>query len=368
MSPSYVLCPSPLHRSLQRHTRTGEGNVRDIARPPHPYHYPATTAVGRKPASPSQQRHHTLPLSTHGPVQPDDRDLRTKSFRKLLCSRPRHLRQLPRDTAYNAVTRIAGDRSGDVLLPVLRGRAQGLKFYLNLVERREGGYLFGKYDADILSILATIIRPGSTVWDCGTYLGYYTAFFVRLVGKEGQVVAIEPEPRNMFCTQRNMNVNRLANISYVPAAVGAPIGQTEFMLDLSTNSHLPGTCIAHDPGAADSFQSRAELVTVRCISLDEARFNDNLPAPNFIKLDVEGAEIAALKHMDRLASTDRPFLLIESHNREADRAVWNFASHHAYRLFRLPGKYPLTTLEATMGAWTILALPPDAPNLSSTRD
>src|SRR5713101_3997443 len=61
-----------------------------------------------------------------------------------------------------------------VPLRVIAGPCRGFRVDFDLIRRQEGSYLWGSYDRAILQQLSSIIRPGWTVWDCGTYLGFYT--------------------------------------------------------------------------------------------------------------------------------------------------------------------------------------------------
>ena len=94
---------------------------------------------------------------------------------------------------------------------------------------------------DILDQVMPFVQRVSTIWDCGTYIGYYTLVFARSVGPAGRVVAIELDLRNLKRTQANAALNRLTNIQFVNAAIGAPVGEVDFIVDDGTNSHLPGT-------------------------------------------------------------------------------------------------------------------------------
>src|SRR5437899_1241109 len=91
----------------------------------------------------------------------------------------------------SVMTGLLGDSEGLVTLATRSGPAKGLRFRLDLERRLEYAYWFGKYDIEILEVLERICKPGSVVWDCGVYLGYYTCTLARMVGPSGKVVSFE---------------------------------------------------------------------------------------------------------------------------------------------------------------------------------
>ena len=56
--------------------------------------------------------------------------------------------------------------------------------------------LLGRYARRVAEKLAEFCTPGSVVWECGAYIGYFTSLFARLVGPQGHVVVFEPDPSN----------------------------------------------------------------------------------------------------------------------------------------------------------------------------
>jgi Methyltransferase FkbM domain len=75
-----------------------------------------------------------------------------------------------------------------------------------------------------------------------------------------------------------------------------------------------------------------DLIRVRGLSLDQAYENPNVPKPDLVKLDIEGAELLALPHAEKLTSEVRPLIILELHNPECDAAAWEFAGRANYTL------------------------------------
>ncbi len=258
------------------------------------------------------------------------------------------LRTLLKDAAYKAATSLLGDSHGLVRLPVIAGPARGLHFRLDLVHRKEA-YFWGKYDRSLIERIVPLVQPGWVVWDCGTYIGFYTGIFGRLVGPSGTVVAIEPDPHNLNRTRENMKLNGLSNIKYENAAVGKPCGESEFLLNANSNSHLPGYHVGGNKEKWLYAEAQAKTIRIPCFSLDQLYLDRSLPKPNLIKLDIEGAEKDALSFAGRLVSEVRPLIVLELHNRECDEAAWHFAEDVGYRIISLDSGFPIVRKEDVMG-------------------
>jgi FkbM family methyltransferase len=151
---------------------------------------------------------------------------------------------------------------------------------------------------------------GLNVYDVGGDQGLFTLFFADRVGESGQVVVFEPNPRSCDRIQRNIDLNHFKNVRLMPYGLGA-----EYAL-------LPFCFPAFEPARGSASPHIAKLIAnePRCVTceievqaLDEARFDNQLPAPDFIKLDVEGMELAALQGMSQTLKKWRPRLCIEMH-------------------------------------------------------
>lgn len=260
------------------------------------------------------------------------------------------IRTTLKDGLYRLVTTIYGDANGMVTLPVLAGPNRGLRIRADIVHRKDV-YFLGKYDRQILRHLSSIVQTGWTVWDCGTYIGFYTLFFARSVGPKGRVVAIEPDQRNLQRTRENISLNGLTNVEFVNAAVGAPLGEVDFLLDDHTNSHLPGSYVGNCDSQIICASKDQQLPKVRivCMSLDQAFYFKNLPKPNLIKIDIEGAEKDALSHLKRLVAEVKPQIVLELHNPECDKAAWKFSKETGYRLWSMDTGEAVTDEEQVRG-------------------
>lgn len=136
--------------------------------------------------------------------------------------------------------------------------------------------------------LAERLSPGMTFLDVGAHVGYFTVFAARQVGPRGLVVAFEPEPRNFELLLANVWRNGLSNVFCLPYAVGAATGFAE--LHLSPDNTGDNRVFPSD--------EQRETATVRAAALDGLYWLR--PPVDVIKVDVQGAEEAAIRGMERL--------------------------------------------------------------------
>jgi FkbM family methyltransferase len=130
------------------------------------------------------------------------------------------------------------------------------------------------------------IQQGEVVVDLGANIGYYTVLFSRLVGSMGRVFAFEPDPTNFSLLRTNLVLNHCDNVTAFNVAVSAVNGRLElFRSDENKGDHR----------IYDSGDGRIPI-PVESVRLDDhlQRNNDRI---DFIKMDIQGAEGAALSGM-----------------------------------------------------------------------
>lgn len=179
-------------------------------------------------------------------------------------------------------------------------RSQGAIFLLNtgnFVDRQIAFYEdFESAQLDYL--FAAMRRHGCDLFvDVGANIGFYS-IEVALVGLAPRILAVEPDPRNLLQLGANILVNRLVGkISIVPKAVSASSGKVSFR---------PGA----DSSTGQSRVAEGAAVTIESMTLDEIIGERDQRI--FIKMDIEGHEVAAVRGMRECAGRNGIFLQVES--------------------------------------------------------
>lgn len=178
-------------------------------------------------------------------------------------------------------------------------------------------YYHLSYEPTLSRLLARLLAPGDVVVDCGANIGELALRSSRLVGPSGKVVAIEASPATAQELNRNVALNRAANVTVVECALSDRDGEAVFHLgagecSLSSSFWSPG-----------DFAGQSITVKTRRLAsiLDELQ----LERIKLIKLDVEGAELSVIKSMkDRLRSlTPPPYIIFEENSEVTRRAGWS---------------------------------------------
>lgn len=203
------------------------------------------------------------------------------------------------------------------------GGLQGATLLLDM--QTEKDYWLGTYEMELQHAIHAWAHAGDVVYDLGANVGYVSLLFARAVGAQGQVFAFEPLPANQQRLQQNLALNPALNITLVPAAAAEASGQAAFALHGSDDmGHL-------------ATQPAANAIEVDTLALDD--FAKSHPAPQLVKIDVEGAEARVLQGMAHVLRTYKPTLFIELHSYAAGQACWQQLAEASYSVHWLHAPY-----------------------------
>ncbi len=166
-------------------------------------------------------------------------------------------------------------------------------------------------DTAVTSFLAAI-KPGDTVWDIGAHIGLYTILAARKVGKGGTIVAWEPAPKSFEQMARHLALNGLdEQCRLIGEVVSDGLqSQVTFELEGGVDNGIDNRLGYEHPNKPWGTQ-----ITVTARSIDDwaARMER---IPDVIKMDIEGAEVFALRGGRRLLTGEygkRPRILLSVH-------------------------------------------------------
>ena len=167
-------------------------------------------------------------------------------------------------------------------------------------------HVSGLYEPNTAIVLKRLLRPGAIFFDVGAHAGVFTMLGSRYVGASGRVFSFEPSPRERARLDQHVSINELTNVEVIPAAVGSHDGRAMLSVAAAEYGGLNtlGKRFAYDV-------ERAETVEVDLTTLDSFVTRREIGRVDVMKLDIEGAECAAIDGATNVLRTLRPTLILE---------------------------------------------------------
>jgi FkbM family methyltransferase len=186
------------------------------------------------------------------------------------------------------------------------------RLFINLSDSIGLGIAHGHFETEEVAFVKANLRSGQTFVDVGANIGFYSVLASAVVGGMGVVFSFEALSQNMGMLEKSLHENRFCNnVRAVQAIVG--------------DKPRDDMCIVYQPleeGAGNSGgASIAEKHTpipsfLKKEAVRQGTLDDLLPvgAPvDFLKIDIEGAEVLAMLGASRILSSYRPTILSEVH-------------------------------------------------------
>jgi FkbM family methyltransferase len=139
--------------------------------------------------------------------------------------------------------------------------------------------IIGSYEPDETRIFERVLKSGNKVIDVGANVGWFTLLSAKLVGKEGQVMALEPAPRTFSFLSKSVKKNGFANVVLLNQVASDFDGTATLFLHRDESL---GNSIVRDFG-------RGEL-RVPSSRIDTLAREHRLDVIDLVKVDAEGAE------------------------------------------------------------------------------
>lgn len=148
----------------------------------------------------------------------------------------------------------------------------------------------GRFEEDEMARFLQFVQEGDTCVDVGANIGTHTLNLARAVGR-GRVVAFEPVRRNSLLVELNCELNGLRNVTVVPRPLAERSG-----ISLSPQ-------VLEGDSACGFFKEGADGEP--SITLDDYCADTGISEIDFLKIDVEGAELSILRGSKRMLTANR---------------------------------------------------------------
>ena len=183
------------------------------------------------------------------------------------------------------------------VVPILRGKLRGRRWIAG-----SGIYRcwLGFYEQEKQDVISEAVQPNTVFYDVGANVGFYTLLSSILVGA-GKVFAFEPLLRNLEYLKRHIALNRIQNVEVLELAIADKNGTSLFEIEPT--------------GSMGCLSSGGQL-RVQTASLDSLLAQGKILPPDYIKMDIEGAELLALKGAEQCIRQYRPEIFLATHGPE----------------------------------------------------
>ncbi|MDQ4073333.1 MAG: FkbM family methyltransferase [Thermoproteota archaeon] len=164
-------------------------------------------------------------------------------------------------------------------------------------------------------------RSGDVVVDIGAAFGFYSILASKKAGETGRIIAIEPQPDNFAMLNLNIGLNKLTNVTTLNYAV------------YSKEEELP-LYSSYSILSERSEKNKMDFVKVKGFTLDYLlRDLNGIKKVNWIKIDVEGAELDVLRGAHHtLSESNNLSLLIEVHGKDNLPHIINLLNSYNFKI------------------------------------
>lgn len=199
---------------------------------------------------------------------------------------------------------------------------EGFKLYIHKgADHLSDSLLITKeYEPVETKIIKDIVKEGDVVVDAGANIGYYTILLSKAVGDTGKVYAFEPEEDCFNLLRKNCRENRCYNVVLINKALSDKEENIKFYIDekdKASSSMLEGT--------------KGTEVIVNGTTLDK----EIIEPVDFMKMDIEGAELRALHGATTLLHSCKKIVIEVPEERKDFKEIEKLLIDNKYKINRL---------------------------------
>ena len=181
-----------------------------------------------------------------------------------------------------------------------------------------------QHERETRQLLQRLAKPGMVALDVGAHVGYYARLLAERVGEGGRVIAFEPHPRTYELLRRNLR--QLPNVRALQLAASESAGNAQLydylMMSASGSLHFDEALADRQQASvgADDLAPRLETgfemqrYGVKTAAIDDCLDQLGIGRVDLVKMDIEGAELAALRGMKRTIAASPGLALVMEYN------------------------------------------------------
>jgi FkbM family methyltransferase len=188
------------------------------------------------------------------------------------------------------------------------------------------------YEKENFCFINEQVKGGMSVLDVGAHIGLMAVVFGKKVGDKGNVYAFEPTPTTIKILQETIKLNKINNISAVPVALADKKSKLTFYISENAADNSNSLVNNHRT------DRKEETIEVEVNTIDDFAAERNIPKIDFIKVDVEGAELQLLKGAVNTIKKDKPKMILSVHPGpiqnfgDSTKDIWNLLHDAGYKI------------------------------------
>jgi FkbM family methyltransferase len=211
----------------------------------------------------------------------------------------------------------------------------GVRMELDLAEWTQMQLLKRNWlEPQTLELYKRLLRPGDVFVDVGAHVGFHSLVARHLVGEQGLVIAVEPQPYNAQKILANWRANNFTNLKLFVAAAGARDDRVELRDQVLTDRSVLTLREGGGKNEAQSFE-------VPLLRLDSIFQRLGIERVKLLKLDVEGYELEVVQGLgERLGDVENVVFefFVQAERKRANGALIDRLTNAGCRLFTVDGK------------------------------
>lgn len=242
-------------------------------------------------------------------------------------------------------------------------------------ESHLGAFWCGEYDSPLIQKFCDLFEENWVVLDIGANVGYYTIPMAqRLKQLNGSLFAFEPLTKNYEALVRSADQNNLSNATIEKIGLGEKY--EKLGITLTEEGETGNAVITNDALINERGWKAQEYIQIE--RLDDFANTHQVDRCDFIKVDIEGAEVLFLRGAKEIITQYRPVIYGEFNpyfmsKFELDlREAWDFLTGLDYEVYkqehlarRTKYFYPVSEYQAKMS--DLLFLPRSMPEAEKKR-
>ncbi len=197
-------------------------------------------------------------------------------------------------------------------------------------------YYQGVSEPETMLVYTRYLKSGMVVFDVGAHIGEYTVVAAEKVGPRGKVYAFEPQPELVDVIQKNIQQRGFQNVIASAQALSDQSGTAAFRVPTERTK----AALETDSNVSPTYE-------VSLTTIDDYCLVQGISQIDLIKMDIEGAELWALKGAANLLSqpsTTSPIIIFEYNQQAYQRFgytiddIQGFLTHYQYFIYTFDEK------------------------------